>query len=96
MYVDLFRKIKATDLQYRNGTFYDYSPDVAYMTPAIEMVGNRLAFINEVNYEYRYDTGLNEPHSKQADVTKDIYEKPAYKRLLSMPFADNPTTIHYD
>ncbi len=35
MYVDLFRKINAGDLQYKNGTFYDYSPDVVYMTPMI-------------------------------------------------------------
>jgi hypothetical protein len=35
MYVDLFRKINASDLQYQNGSFYGYAPDVAYMTPAI-------------------------------------------------------------
>ncbi len=46
MYVDLFRKINASDLQYSNGTFFDYAPDVAYMTPAVEMVRTRLKFLN--------------------------------------------------
>ena len=35
MYVDVMRNIKVEDLQYPNGTYYDYAPDVAYMTPAI-------------------------------------------------------------
>ena len=35
MYVDLFRKINSSDLQYKNGSFYKYAPDVAYITPVI-------------------------------------------------------------
>lgn len=45
MYVDVFRQLKVTDLQYDNGTFYDYASDVVYMTPAIELVGTRLKFL---------------------------------------------------
>lgn len=45
MYVDVMREIKSEDLQYANGTFYDYAPDVTYMTPSIEMVGPRLKFL---------------------------------------------------
>ena len=68
MYVDVMREIKVTDLQYANGTYYDYAPDVAYMTPAIELVGTRLKFLKELIYEYRFDTGSNEPHQKQIIV----------------------------
>lgn len=35
MYVDVFRQIKVTDLQYENGTFLETASDVAYMTSAI-------------------------------------------------------------
>ena len=45
MYVDVFRQIKVTDLQYDNGTFYDSASDVAYMTTAIELVGPRMKFL---------------------------------------------------
>jgi len=36
------------------------------MTPAIELVGTRLKFIRELIYEYNHDTGMNDPHDKQA------------------------------
>lgn len=68
MYVDVFRKIKVSDLQYANGTFYDYASDVTYMTPAVQLVGTRLKYLNEIQYEYRFDTGNNEPHGKQITV----------------------------
>ena len=51
------------------------------MTPMIEMVGTRIKFLQEVNYEYRYDTGLNDPGSEQRRVEMQIYEKPAYTKL---------------
>jgi hypothetical protein len=38
------------------------------MTPAIELVGTRLKFISELIYEYRFDTGMNDPHNKQVVV----------------------------
>lgn len=81
MYVDVMRKIKQEDLQYPNGTFYDYAPDVTYMTPSIEMVGPRLKFVKELLYEYRFDTGANEPHQKQIVVEMQVYTKPAYQKL---------------
>lgn len=68
MYVDVMRAIKVADLQYSNGTYYGYASDVAYMTPAIELVGTRLKFLKELNYEYRFDTGANEPHKQQMVV----------------------------
>lgn len=66
------------------------------MTPGIEMVGTRLKFLTELNYEYRFDTGANDPHAKQAVVEAQIYKKTPYKKLESMQFADNPKTIHYE
>jgi hypothetical protein len=73
MYVDLFRKINVKDLQHENGTFYRYAADVAYMTPAIEMVGPRLAFINEAQYEYRFDTGINDKAHLQSSISTEIF-----------------------
>ena len=95
MYVDVMRAIKESDLQYANGTYYNYASDVAYMTPAIELVGTRLKFLKELNYEYRFDTGANEPHQQQIVVEFQVYDKPASKKMESMPFADNPKTVHY-
>ncbi len=93
--MDVMREIKPEDLQYANGTFYDYASDVTYMTPSIEMVGPRLKFLKELVYEYRFDTGANDPHQKQIVVEYQVYAKTPYKRLQSMQFADNPKTVHY-
>ncbi len=95
MYVDVMRAIKESDLQYANGTYYDYASDVAYMTPAVELVGTRLKFLKELNYEYRFDTGANEPKQQQIVVEFQVYDKPPSKKMESMPFADNPKTVHY-
>jgi hypothetical protein len=95
MYVDVMRAIKVADLQYVNGTFYDYASDVAYMTPAIELVGTRLKFLKELNYEYRFDTGANEPHQQQIVVEYQVYDKAPSKKMEEISFADNPKTVHY-
>ena len=95
MYVDVMRAIKASDLQYENGTFYDYASDVALMTSAIELVGTRLKFLKELNYEYRFNTGINDLNDKQIIVKRDIFSKPGSNKMESMPFADNPKTVHY-
>jgi hypothetical protein len=95
VYVDVMREIKPADLQYSNGTFYDYAPDVTYMTPSIEMVGTKSKFLKELVYEYRFDTGANEPHQKQVVVEYQVYTKTPYKKLESMAFSDNPKTVHY-
>jgi 2-keto-4-pentenoate hydratase len=87
--------IKLADLQYINGTFYDYASDVAYMTPAIELVGTRLKFLKELNYEYRFDTGANEPHQQQMVVEYQVYDKAPSKKMEEMSFADNSKTVHY-
>jgi hypothetical protein len=45
------------------------------------MVGTRLAFINEANYEYRFDTGMNDNAVGQMDVYMGVYEKKPYQKL---------------
>lgn len=34
-YSDLFKKIKLSDLTYKNGTFFDYAYDRAILTPLL-------------------------------------------------------------
>ncbi len=63
--MDLFRKINKNDLTYTNGTFYKYAYDVAMCTPMLEMIGDRVFYLPEITYEYRYDTGQNDPGSGQ-------------------------------
>jgi hypothetical protein len=68
MYTDLFRKIPVSHLQNSAGNFLKYASDVAYMTTAIELVGTRLMFLKELTYEYRYDTGFNDPFAEQTKL----------------------------
>lgn len=58
-YVDLFRMIKKEDLQFEKDEWIPHSPDVAYMTPMLEMAGHRVKFLTEITYEYRHDTNAN-------------------------------------
>jgi hypothetical protein len=67
-YADLFWKIKPADLKYDNKTFFKFAYDVALITPIIEMVGTRIKFIEETTYEYRFDTGINDPGWGQIEV----------------------------
>lgn len=64
-YVDLFKMIKKEDLTYTNGDFYKYAYDVAMCTPMIEMASDRVFYVPELTYEYRFDTGQNDPGSGQ-------------------------------
>lgn len=95
MYVDLFRQIKVTDLQYDNGTFLETASDVAYMTSAIELVGSRYKFLTELNYEYHFDTGLNDVHFKQVLAENIIFEKRSNNPLQNFSYANFPKTIHF-
>jgi hypothetical protein len=67
-YADLFWKINPDDLKYDNGTFFKFAYDVALITPIIEMLGTRIKFIEESTYEYRFDTGINDPGWGQIQV----------------------------
>jgi hypothetical protein len=55
--VDLFRKIKVTDLQEYSGVFYGGASDTAMMLPMLEMSFPHFKYVPELLYEYRIDTG---------------------------------------
>ncbi len=59
MYVDVFRAIPENHFHYDNGSWFDYAFDVVFMTPGVELSGPRAKFVNELIYEYRFDTGGN-------------------------------------
>lgn len=63
-YVDVLRQIKIEDLQDDEGKFFEYAADVAIFTPAIELVGRRMKFLTELNYDHRFDSGFHEPHEE--------------------------------
>lgn len=92
MYVDVFRKIPEKYLQDPNGNFLHSATDVAYMTAGIELVGTRLKFLNELNLEYRYDTGNNIMGDMQISIAPKVFDMKPLERLESMPFADFPKT----
>ena len=82
-------------MQMHDGAFFGYASDVAYMTPAIEMAGDRRKFVQELLYEYRVDTGGNEIHMDQKQVEEKVYDSKAYQVLDGMQFADRPKTRRY-
>jgi hypothetical protein len=55
MYTDVFKQIKETDLKLSDGNYLKAFADVALMTSAIELVGSKLKFLSELNYESRND-----------------------------------------
>jgi hypothetical protein len=55
----------------------------------LEMIGDRVFYLPELTYEYRYDTGQNDPGSGQQQVTDIVYNKEVYERLEELPFVDD-------
>jgi hypothetical protein len=53
------------------------------------MIGDRVFYLPELTYEYRYDTGQNDPGSGQMEVTAIVWGKKAYDRLEQLPFVDD-------
>jgi hypothetical protein len=50
-------------------------------TPMLEMIGDRFMYIPELTYEYRYDTGQNDPGEEQMLVTSMVFDKKPYEKL---------------
>jgi hypothetical protein len=96
MYVDVFRNIPEKYLQDPDGNFLHSATDVAYMTAGIELVGTRLKFLNELNLEYRYDTGNNIMGDIQISMAPKVFNMEPLKLLELMPFADFPQTSRYN
>jgi glycosyltransferase involved in cell wall biosynthesis len=68
-YVDLFVKIKVSDLQEESGLFYGGASDTAIMIPMLEMSFPRFKYVPEIVYEYRMDTGhLGMIENREAQV----------------------------
>jgi hypothetical protein len=57
-------------------------------TPMLEMIGDRFMYIPELTYEYRYDTGQNDPGEEQMLVTSIVFDKKPYEKLKGMPWID--------
>lgn len=80
-YADLFWKVDQSDLTYDNGTFFKFAYDVALVTPIIQMVNPRIQFIQQTTYQYRFDTGINDPGWGQIEVDEIVFAKKKYNRL---------------
>jgi len=89
----LWNKIKKTDLLDKNGKYYVYYPDIAYMFPAIEMAGLKHSrFIDKVLYVYNdlnplcsaedWKSGEGRRHIYAID--KEIRRKPVYSELRNL------------
>lgn len=53
------------------------------------MISDRVFYLPELTYEYRYDTGQNDPGSGQTEVTAIVWGKKVYDRLEQLPFVDD-------
>lgn len=87
-YAWLFKKIKTTDLQNTDGSFFATSWDMAFMFPMLEMAGKHTRFINEILYEYNIVNPLNDyrVRAQEQHATADyIRAQPAYQPLSEAP-----------
>ena len=57
----LWRKIKEDDLKDENGNYWQWSGDLCFMYPMLEMSGEKhYKFMNEINYVYNEGNPINE------------------------------------
>lgn len=90
-YVDLFKKIKVSDLQDNAGNFYGGASDTAMMMPMLEMSYPRFEYVPEIVYEYRYDTGqvgMTVNRIPQGVALTKIGLTEPYKSLTDFSFVD--------
>ena len=74
---ELFSKIKLSDMQYDDGSFYKYATDVVFYQPLLEISCGRILWVrDEMQYIYTWNTGLNEPREKQLAVAQAVWSKP--------------------
>jgi len=82
-YAGLFHKIDKKDLQIE-GSFVQVASDVAFMTPMVEMAGERTRQIDEILYVYNCENPLSDERlvgEKQLEVTNIIRNRQPYLPL---------------
>jgi len=81
----LWRAIKEEDLRDENGEYWQWSGDVCFMFPMLEMAGEKhYKFMDSINYVYNETNPINE-HKVDIFMVNDhagrIRNKPPYKRI---------------
>jgi glycosyltransferase involved in cell wall biosynthesis len=81
----LWRNIKEEDLRDENGNYWQWSGDLCFMFPMLEMAGEtHYRFMKDVNYVYNAENPINE-HKVDIDMVNDhakkIRSKEKYERL---------------
>jgi len=81
----LWRAIKEEDLRDENGDYWQWSGDVCFMFPMLEMAGpQHYKFMQDINYVYNENNPINE-HKVDMRMVNDhasrIRAKEKYKRL---------------
>ena len=81
----LWRAIKEEDLRDENGDYWQWSGDVCFMFPMLEMAGPKhYRFMNDINYIYNGDNPINEHKVDMSMVNDHAYKirsKKPYDRL---------------
>ena len=82
----LWRNIKEEDLRDENGDYWQWSGDLCFMFPMLEMAGEEhYHFMTDVNYVYNAENPINEHKVDMSMVTDHatrIRNKIPYKRLI--------------
>jgi glycosyltransferase involved in cell wall biosynthesis len=81
----LWRNIKEDDLKDENGDYWQWSGDLCFMFPMLEMSGSdHYKFMNEINYVYNGENPINE-HKVNMNMVSNhsskIRAKKPYKKL---------------
>ena len=82
----LWRNIKEEDLRDENGNYWQWSGDLCFMYPMLEMSGSEhYRFMPEINYVYNGDNPINE-HKVDMTMVNDhatkIRNKTPYQKLI--------------
>jgi len=81
----LWRKIKESDLKDDNGNYWQWSGDLCFMFPMLEMAGEEhYRFMTDINYVYNAENPINEHKvdmSMVNDHAKKIRNKKPYDKL---------------
>ena len=82
----LWRNIKEEDLRDENGDYWQWSGDLCFMFPMLEMAGEEhYTFMSEVNYVYNAENPINEHKVDMSMVTDHairIRNKQPYQKLI--------------
>jgi glycosyltransferase involved in cell wall biosynthesis len=82
----LWRNIKEEDLRDDEGNYWQWSGDLCFMYPMLEMAGpEHYKFMNEINYVYNAENPINEHKVDMKMVTEHatkIRNKKPYTRLV--------------